>query len=52
MVGRIEDDGSQSLSPAQLIMPLVKALQEADDQNRRLNSKNRNIRRITWQQQK
>ena len=27
----IEDDGSQSLSPAQLIMPLVKALQEADD---------------------
>lgn len=27
----VEADGSQSLSPAQLIMPLVKALQEADD---------------------
>ena len=26
-----EEDGSQALSPAQLIMPLVKALQEADD---------------------
>jgi len=26
-----EEDGSQALSPAQLIMPLIKALQEADD---------------------
>ena len=41
-----EEDGSQALSPAQLVMPLIKALQEADDKIDALTTRIENLENL------